>query len=1100
MNGAAYSIDGRTADRASFYAVACDPRRSVVVEACAGAGKTWMLVSRVLRTLLDGAEPHEILAITFTRKAAGEMRARLDEWLAEYGDPACTEEHRVAALCERGLDAAAAAAAAPVLAGLHERLLEAGRAVEIRTFHAWFSQLLRAAPLTLLAELGLRPEMEIVDDLADHRGAVFVRFHAAVLADAALLADYRELVLQRGRSQATAWLDAAWAKRTEIELADAAGTLAGSVPAAAEACTAFAGLARPVDRLDAPLLRTLLASVAKALGSQTGVKSRSAGSALAEAAADADAATRLVAIDAALFTRKGTLRKNVDAPGLAELLAQLDDIRRAVAQQQAHEEHGRMVRLSRCLLVELAAYKRERGLAEMADLEGCALALLRDATLAGWVQQRLDARIRHLLIDEFQDTSPLQWHALHAWLSGYAGAGGGASGQRPPGVFIVGDPKQSIYRFRRAEPRVFDAARQFVVDALGGTVLGCDHTRRNAPELLAALNRVFGEAQQAGEFEGFRNHTTERAPAAATTATGVFALPLIARLDKAEAEPDDGRWRDTLGTPRLGAVDVQRQREADAVADAISARLAADPAFGTGDVMVLCRKRESLRLLAAALAARQLPFVAPEDLSLVDSPEVLDLVALLDALASPGQALSLARALRSPLLGASDDDLVAIATAARGQGGDWWQALQRLAAPSQALQRARGLLTQWQQAAQALPPHDLLDRIVEQGELLPRTLAAVPLARRAGALAAIEALLQQALALDGARYATPYGFVRALKRRRIRMPAGVQRNAVSLLTIHGAKGLEAPLVFVMDTQPEPKNPDTATLLVDWPVELAHPRRCAFVYAESHVPPSLAALLATELAARQREELNSLYVAMTRAREALVLSATEPHRPSALPPWWQRVAGSAGLVTPPWLAATAGPAGKATRAADTGVRLQVLPAWRPAPPTALPAAAAAADTVASQLGRAVHRTLEWLGQPGSSATLAAASAAAAAEFASDARQVERIAAAILGSPACARFFGGAALRWAGNEVAVSEGGELLRIDRLVALDEAGEAGEAGSRHWWVLDYKLAQRADALAVYRPQMQRYRRAVERLQPGEPVHCAFITGGGVVVEIDSD
>ena len=115
-----------------------------------------------------------------------------------------------------------------------------------------------------------------------------------------------------------------------------------------------------------------------------------------------------------------------------------------------------MVRLSRVLLGDFADYKRARGLADMADLERCALALLRDTTLSGWVQERLDARIRHVLIDEFQDTSPLQWHALHAWLSAYAGAGGGASGQRPPAVFIVGDPKQSIYRFRRAEPRVFE--------------------------------------------------------------------------------------------------------------------------------------------------------------------------------------------------------------------------------------------------------------------------------------------------------------------------------------------------------------------------------------------------------------------------------------------------------------------------------------------------------------------------------------------------------------------------------------------------------------------------------------------------------------------
>jgi ATP-dependent helicase/nuclease subunit A len=111
------------------------------------------------------------------------------------------------------------------------------------------------------------------------------------------------------------------------------------------------------------------------------------------------------------------------------------------------------------------------------------------------VQERLDQRIRHVLIDEFQDTSPLQWQACTAGWAAYAGAGGGASGQRPPAVFIVGDPKQSIYRFRNAEPRVFDAARDFVRGGLHGTLLACDHTRRNAPAGGGRLNAVFDDAQ-----------------------------------------------------------------------------------------------------------------------------------------------------------------------------------------------------------------------------------------------------------------------------------------------------------------------------------------------------------------------------------------------------------------------------------------------------------------------------------------------------------------------------------------------------------------------------------------------------------------------------
>ena len=141
--------------------------------------------------------------------------------------------------------------------------------------------------------------------------------------------------------------------------------------------------------------------------------------------------------------------------------------------------------------------------------------------LSGWVQERLDARVKHLLIDEFQDTNPLQWQALHSWLSGYAGAGGAA-----PGVFVVGDPKQSIYRFRRAAPQVFKAAQGFVVEGLGGDRLSCDHTHRNAPVIMATVNAVMGAAQEQGGYEGFRAHTT-----ASNEAGAVARLPQIPRSD-----------------------------------------------------------------------------------------------------------------------------------------------------------------------------------------------------------------------------------------------------------------------------------------------------------------------------------------------------------------------------------------------------------------------------------------------------------------------------------------------------------------------------------------------------------------------------------------
>ena len=1081
---AAYSADHRPIARDAFYALACDPRRSVVVEACAGAGKTWMLVSRILRALLDGAQPHEILAITFTRKAAGEMRERLNDWLREFGAAGTTDAARIEALVQRGVPASEARELAPQLATLHARVLRAGRPVEVRTFHAWFSQLLRAAPLELLNELGLQQDMDLIEDLDDHRPEVFRRFHAAVLADASLRGDYAKGVARHGRTQLRKWLEAALHKRVEFELADAAGVLDDSVPPPA---LERAG-EHPAQVLLGAAWHASLRELALALG-LGGVKAQDAATGIVFALEQADAQTRFERVWSALFTEKNTPRKQlgkIDA--LMRIQDELDAIATQLRQLDAHTEHLRMVRLTRVLLAGFADYKRARGLADMSDLERCGLALLRDATLAGWVQERLDARIRHVLIDEFQDTSPLQWHALHAWLSAYAGAGGGASGQRPPGLFIVGDPKQSIYRFRRAEPRVFEAAQRFVVDALGGTMLACDHTRRNAPELLEAINAVFEQAQRAGEFSGFRAHTTELP---SDPQAGVFMLPRVPRPPRAvrgeATEP--ALWRDSLTTPRHEPDEVLHEQEAAQVAQAIHA-LVTRGAVAPADIFVLSRKRQSLRLIAQALRRVHVPFAAVEDAALMDAPEARDLVALLDALVSPRHKLSLAQALRSPLFGASDADLMELV--GRARDGDWWRALTQpafdgAAPPSAVLQRARELLPRWRAASIALPPHDLLDRIVFEGGLRERVAATVPTEQRQAALDSIDAVLAQALTLDGARYATPYSFVRALKRRSVKAAAPTHADAVQLLTVHGAKGLEARVVFVMDTDPEPKSTETATLLVDWPVEAEQPRRCAFVYSEAGCPPSLSALLDAERSAREREELNGLYVAMSRAKQRLVFSATEPSRRMAGASWFDRIEPFAAALSVDAAAPAAGPG------AVPPIRLKVLTLEhrpeRVTPETVLPRSPDT-DTDATRLGQAVHRVLEWaVGAPADA--LGGLAEAAAREFGAPPGKVAQLARNILLGNDCARFFKGPQLRWAGNEVPVSEGGELLRIDRLVQLVAAGEAT------WWVLDYKLQHAPEQLDAYRAQLLRYREAVRRAQPGEAVRCAFITGAGVVVEI---
>ena len=1101
MTTPAFRVDRAPASREAFYAVACDPSRSCVVEACAGSGKTWILVSRMLRALLDGAAPHEILAITFTRAAAGEMRERLHGWLARYSSAHSSHAERVAALVERGVAPARAETLANDLATLHGRILAAGRPIEIRTFHAWFAQLLRAAPLALLDRLGLAPDMELIEELDDHRAAVLRAFHARVVRDPGLREDYDAMTARRGRTQLSKWLAAAWWRRVEFETADAAGVLDDSVEPASALWPEVARFAHPVDAVREAFWQKRLLHVVEVLGRAARTWQESAVR-LADALATGDARPAFEAAWRGLYTQEDEQRvlpKSLAV--LADTQQQLGVLRLQVEQEDARIEHRCMVRLVRALLAAFADYKRSRGLADMADLEGCALAILRDDELAGWVQERLDVRFRHLLVDEFQDTSPLQWQALHAWLSAYAGAGGGASGQSPPGIFIVGDPKQSIYRFRGAEPRVFDAAARFVRDGLEGSVLACDHTRRNAPEVIAAINGVFGAATEEGAFAGFRSHTTEVESPVGTVET----LPSHPRDRRAARfDPGTATWRDTLKTARLEAEFVLREREAATVAERVVALLARGTAPDA--IFVLCRKRETLRLVAAALEREHVAHSAVEDTALASTTEAQDLIAVLDAIVSPAHRLSLARALRSPLFGASDADLLALAAAATAAGdGDWWRALAAMASPSAALARARTLLQRWRAAAAELPPHDLLDRIVGEGELRERTVAVVPAEQRALALDAIDAVLAQALLLDGGRYATPYAFVRALKRRAVKSAPPLRADAVRLLTVHGAKGLEAEVVFITDADPERPGNEMTTLLVDWPVEAPHPRRCAFVYNEARCPPSLAPLLGEELAAREREELNALYVAMTRAKERLVFSATEPFQPPLRPSWWQRVQPFAVAIdgAVDVVAATARPSSPDRR---PGL-LRVLP--KRAPTVVLPAGPAqlslfaverprriaaptpAGDERARSLGRAVHRLLEWATGPAAATPLADLAAASAAEFGVEADAVARHGAAMLLHPEGARFFVGPQILWSGNEVAIGDASEVLRVDRLVQLDEA--AGPT----WWVLDYKLHHRPEELEPYRAQLLRYRAVVARAQPGENVRCAFVTGEGRVVEV---
>ncbi len=1086
---AAYERNGELVSADAFYAIACDPRRSVAVEACAGAGKTWMLVSRMVRALLEGVEkagaegrlqPQEILAITFTKRAAGEMRERLYEWLAEFAHADRAKLlHELQIRGVPGLhDEATASRLATQLQGLYVSMLATGRSVQIRTFHGWFAALLRSAPVAVLQSLGLPVNYDLLEDDSQARALVWRRFYQALVNNPALKSDFEAVVFAYGRSQTDKALQAALDKRVEFALADAAGVTNESVKTFGEQFPDFAALAEPEDAFSAGPAHQLLVDAAIALGRASAVTFSAKGVELERALTAGDRG----AVYLALLTADGKARKFGEKIVGISTVREAQELLLAVAaarhQHEAWAYQQRMARLTRLLMAEFAELKRERGWVDMNDVERAALVMLGDPVLSGWVQEKLDARVRHLLIDEFQDTNPLQWQALLAWLGSYAGAG------QAPSVFIVGDPKQSIYRFRRAEPQVFRAAQAFVQNGLGGDLLSCDHTRRNAQGVISAVNAAMAQAVEVDGYEGFRAHSTD-----STQLGAVGRLPPIMRV-KVEKSADAGpvNWRDSLTQPREVPEETLRTLEARQAAAWIASQLTT-ATLKPANIMVLSRKRAGLLPLQNELRALNIPAQIGEKIALIDCCEVQDIVALLDALVSPQHDLSLARALRSPLFGVDDTALVQLALAQRRLSQPWYQLLQDdVSSPLAELQttEAKSLsgvalqLARWKSWLDTLPPHDALQSIYDDGDVLARFAAAAPDAQRVAVLANLRALLSVTLQVDGGRYTTPYALVRALKAGGIQAPATVSQEAVRLLTIHGAKGLEADAVLLLDTDTPPRSADSMGVLVDWPGESAVPHRFVFLVSESRPPACCADALQAEKDERHREELNALYVALTRAKTTLAMSSIEPHR-NAPGSWWLRLHTLAAEWPQPAL--------KPVLTELAVASVVDFPELPPAPLLPVVIAKPAADSAASRTGQAMHRLLEW------GAMSEQHVRAITREFRLDVAQAH---AALAGAKAVLAGAGAwawnpAVVNWQGNEVELAYKGQSLRLDRLVQRKDPGHAG-----HWWVLDYKSNAAPQDLPELRAQMLTYCAAVQAVYPGEAVKAAFLTAQGKMLEVE--
>ncbi len=1148
---------GRAIGAEDFIRTACDPSRSVVVEACAGSGKTWLLVSRMLRLLLAGAEPGEMLAITFTRKAAQEMRERLIALLRQLAlEP---DQNKVLKeLTLRGLSAADARAALPLARNLYARVLASPHGLSVDTFHSWFIRLLQIAPL----RSGVPHGYGLEENTAELREQAWLKFMQSLNRpgnDAlreALMTVYDIAGDWSGREMIEAFV----AKRAEWQIMKRASDPAERLRQGFRSPEDGERDARLAFWQDRALHERFLA-FARAYAQGTAANKTKA-SAIEQRISQGSSIEDFEALCAECLTKESApkilktnkeLIKNLGADAAQaaidlwfELGAELLTYRERAHDLQVRRLNDAMFLIGEACIRRYQQIKEDRRKMDFADLELHAWHLLTHPEHTAYLHARIDARYRHVLIDEFQDTNPLQWHVVRAWLDAY-----GDDGDRPS-VFIVGDPKQSIYRFRRAEPRVFRAARRMLC-AMGAADLGTRQTRRNGRAIVDVLNQVMvginplylpqdtlsddahstvwrlplvrpqrdagadavaadGDIEQDGwDGQGARADQGERGAQSEQGERGERGEQSGDSVQDAEGNEEGEshnvglKLRDPLTEDPPDDEDSRREREGRQVGAALWAarerwqqRHPSEPPLKWSDMMILVRSRTHLRAYEAGWRAEHMPCTSSRAGGLLDALEVGDLIALLRWMTMPADDLALAQVLKSPIAQASDADLIALAA---DKDGSWWQRLQRRIAHGQAsdaLIAISGKLQVWQQAAQHLPVHDLLDLVLHDGGLLQAYAITTPGEMRARVLGNLEAFVALSLQLDAGRYPSIARFLDQVHRLRRgkeqeapdEADVDASVDAVRIMTIHGAKGLEAQVVAIMDCNPSGGARDSAGVLCDWPEDQAAPTHFSVFGRKAERGHARKALFDKEDAFREQENLNLLYVAATRAKHLLIISGVHVGK-----------ADSSGLVADSWYA-----------------RLQCVDEYTPEvrvhaspdadghlllthfDPPSLPAVnrgdgepdSGSDDNAATREGTLLHALMERLTQ-GAQWPVTVPAAATVARWLrcsfDEALTICAQAQCILSQPSLEPFFDPARYSFARNEMEVVHDGALKIMDRVVIVDGC----------LWILDYKRNLYASQRADYAQQLAQYRAACEQLFPGLPVMTALITSDGQLQQLDS-
>ena len=925
----------------------CDPRRSVVVSACAGSGKTWLLVARLIRILLAGESPRSILALTFTRKAAQEMRDRLYSLLhawTQLNDAELAKE-----LQERGLTESEAMQSLHQARSLYATLLANPHSIVIDTFHGWFGTLLNGAPVSM----GIQQGFSLREDAKRLQSECLEDWWSSLPKE--LEAQYEILLDHLGSHQTHQFLlgaNSLLRQRGAWVFFEKACRALGQSPMDVLK-RQLAYVARPNPLLEELSKATALQELKLLLdGLKHGGKNDQKLSLDLELAVDyltqKDSKAAAEAILPVFMTRDDLPTYRKDNDKVTNDTAAYLQTKNISAQEfiQLRQSWGRVCEdfigwrtehdaivlneawftISAAIIRHTQRAKERLRVRDFDDLELGVAEMISDSRIAAYLQARLDARYNHILIDEFQDTNPLQWQILKSWLEAY-----GDDANRPS-VFIVGDPKQSIYRFRRADPRLFTAAKQFLHEHYGAALQEQNTTRRNAPEIVKAVNAIFAQDRIPESYPFHQQTTTWTAPALQKSSVYQTGEAYLLKLIPAEELQNIDRSGNALETPLLDLHQTpaahQRLQEGQGVAALIThllhTRQVLDEEIDSGntkvkrqiwrqaqpgDFLLLVKRRAYLPEYERALKDAGLLYESPRLGGLLETLEVEDLIALLTILVTPANNLALAQVLRSPLFALNEAQMQTLAELVQSNQGyrHWWEALtQGQQHPYQAqFEVITQQLNQWIDLAKHLPVHDLLDHIYFSGDVRMKYATYCHESDREQVLANLDAFLELALNLDGGRYPSLGRFITQLNRMRrgdedetpdegemsgdAQTEDGdvsiddededsvesIERRAqrVRLMTIHGAKGLEAPFVILLDANNTASPHFSHGVLLDWNPEQAGPSHLS-MFTKLSLGKGREDLREQEKDIALKENWNLLYVAITRAKQGFWMSGVE----------------------------------------------------------------------------------------------------------------------------------------------------------------------------------------------------------------------------------